>query len=258
MDRTPTHRRPDGADGAFAVPAFQPAATTKSFRIPATIQADFEKWLMTDMPGTNFTFELVRDWYAREAADYEAEFLRAMYFAISWKSKINNSDVNSNFKTHTRVDIRKGDILIREDGLMLMLNWAVQRNPNNQSSQAVQCNAFVEFTRDVDEVLDPRGYVLEPAHSKVIAPMIPCSYSEYAGRPDYATAYNTPGVFPDHLLTCQMQYNDRTKNLRINDKFTLMHSTYHIVHLMESEVDIDKVYGLINLVARKSAGEDRE
>lgn len=166
--------------------------------------------------------------------------------------------MNSNFKTHTRVDVCKGDILIREDGLAVMVNWAVQRNPNNQSTQAVQCNAFIEFTRDVDEVLDARGYVVEPAHSEVIAPTLPCSYSEYAGRPDYATSYNTPGIFPDHLLTCQTQYNVRTKDLRIGDKFTLMHSTYHIVHLMEHETDIDKVYGLINLVARKSAGEERE
>lgn len=155
------------------------------------------------------------------------------------------------------MNIRKGDLLIREDGVIYLLNWAVQRHLNNQSTQAVDCNAFVAFYREVDEKLDQRGYVLEPARQEMIAPTIPCLYAEYAGRPDYAASFNTPGILADHLLTCQVQYNDLTKNLRINDKFELMHSAYHIVHLMHNEVDIDGTYGIINIVARKTAGEER-
>ena len=75
---------------------------------------------MTDAPNANYTFELVRDWYAREAADYMPEFIRAMYFSINWKSKIGNSDANSNLRTFLRVNIRKGDLVIREDGHIYM------------------------------------------------------------------------------------------------------------------------------------------
>lgn len=142
-----------------------------------------------------------------------------MHFPILWKSKINNSDANSNFRTHLQVDIRKGDFVIREDGVIYMLNWQIQRHVNNQSTQAVDCNAFIEFWREVDDVLDGRGFLIEAAHREIIAPTIPCLYSEYAGRPDYATNYNTPGILADHLLTVQVQYNDRTKHLRINDQF---------------------------------------
>lgn len=212
---------------------------------------------MTDAPNNNYTFELVRDWYAKETADYQPEFIRGMHFSINWKSKIGNSDANSNFRTHLRVDVRKGDILIREDGVLYMLNWQVQRHINNQSSQAVDCNAFIEFYREIDEVLDTRGYVVKEAQRQVIAPSLPCVFAEYAGRPDYGTSYNTPGIMADHLLTCQLQYNSRTKGIRINDKFALMHSTYHIVHLMEHEVDIDGRFGIINLTARRTAGEER-
>lgn len=126
---------------------------------------------------------------------------------------------------------------------------------NNQSTQAVDCNAFIEFWREVDDVLDERGYLIEAAHKEVVAPTIPCLYAEYAGRPDYGTSYNTPGVTPDHLLTVQVQWNDRTRNLLINDQFELMQYTYRIVHRMDTEVDIDGVYGIINLTARKAAGE---
>lgn len=99
---------------------------------------------------------------------------------------------------------------------------------------------------------------MEPAYTQVIAPRIPCVYGEYAGRPDYAPAYNTPGIIADHLLTCQVQWNSRTKEIRIDDHFELMHSTYRIVHLMHNEVDIDGAYGIINITARKAAGEERE
>lgn len=34
-----------------------------------------------------------------------------------------------------------------------------------------------------------------------------------------------------------------------------MQYTYRIVHRMDTEVDIDGVYGIINLTARKAAGE---
>lgn len=124
-----------------------------------------------------------------------------MLFSIEWKSKVGNSDANSNFKTGYGVPIRKGDIVIREDGSIYMLNWSVQRHPNNQSTQAVDCNARLEFTRHVDERVDDRGYLLEEAHEEIIAPELPCVFSEYTGRPDYAASYNTPGIAADHLLT---------------------------------------------------------
>ena len=89
-----------------------------------------------------------------------------MYFSINWKSKIGNSDANSNFKASYDVRIRKGDIVIREDGRIFMLNWTVQDMPNNQSTQAIVCNAMLSFTRHVDETVDERGYLIEEAHQE--------------------------------------------------------------------------------------------
>ena len=256
MDRQPKSGKPPGIDEAYAITPFTPRGSTKNFWVPPTIQTDFENYLMTDVPGSNYTFEWLRNWYDREAADYEPHFIRGMYYPINWKSKIGNSDANSNFRTILQNDIRKGDIVVREDGVIFMLNWQVQRHINNLSTQAIDCNAYIDFYREVDEVLDERGYLLEEAGKKVIVPNLPCVYSEYAGRPDYATNYNTPGITPDHLLTVQVQFNSFTENLCIGDKFTLMHSTYHIVHLIDREVDIDRLFGIINITARRSAGEE--
>lgn len=85
----------------------------------------------------------MRDWYQRGTEGYEAIQIRAMLFSIEWKSKVGNSDSNSNFKTGYEMPIRKGDIVIRlEDQHVYMLNWTVQRHPNNQATQAIDCNAL--------------------------------------------------------------------------------------------------------------------
>ena len=49
-------------------------------------------------------------------------------------------DANSNFKTTYEHKISKGDIVIREDGNIYVLNWKVQEYPNNQATQAVDYN----------------------------------------------------------------------------------------------------------------------
>lgn len=226
------------------------------FYIPPTIQKDFEDWLHTEVPNTNYNFELVRNWYERGMDGYEPIALRAMLFSIEWKSKVGNSDSSSNFKTDFHIPIRKGDIVIREDGHIYMLNWSVQQHPNNQSTQAVDCNALLEFTRHVDEAVDDRGFLIAEAHDEIIAPEIPCVFSEYTGRPDYAASYNTPGISPDHLLTLQVQFNPMTQNIREGDNFRLYGSKYRVVNWVGTEVDITGSYGIINLMARKVAGGD--
>ena len=54
-----------------------------------------------------------------------------------------------------------------------------------------------------------------------------------------------------------MQWNDRTKLLRTSDEFELLHSRYRIVDLVGTELDINREHGILNLMARKIAGEDK-
>lgn len=253
-DRNPKYPSDDIA-GAIPVPPHVPQPGTTTFYVPPTLQSDFENWLHTDVPNVNYTFMLRKDWYHLDAEGAEPEYIRASYFPIQWKSKIGNSDANSNFKTHHWADIRKGDLVVREDGAVMMLNWKVQVNPNNRSTQAIDCNSYITFTRWMEEKLDERGYLLEEAHGEVIAPSIPCVYAEYAGRPDYAPNFNAPGIAADHLLTVQVQFNSRTKDILISDEFILWNQKYRIVNQNFAEVDIDGQYGIINLMARRMAGE---
>ena len=149
------------------------------FYIPPTIKSDFEDWLNTDVANVNYDFEIIRDWYDQAAV----KRIRATYFPIAWKSKIGNSDANSNFKTGYGWEIRKGDIVVREDGTIYMLNWQAQRNPNNQSTQAIACNARLSFARHMDEVLTTAAISFRKRWKKASLRICPaCTRSTPAAR----------------------------------------------------------------------------
>ena len=89
-------------------------------------------------------------------------------------------------------------------------------------------------------------------------------YSEFLRRHKHTrilflelgVGYNTPGITADHLLTVQVQWNARTRNLRTGDEFSLLHSRYRIVSLVGTELDLRQERGILNLMARKAAGEE--
>ena len=230
--------------------------STKDFRPPATIEDDFRRLLQHDVPHVNFTFELVRDWYAMGEADYQPLYIRAQQTPIDWKSKIGNSDMNTNFKTTHDVPIHKGDLVIREDGTVFLLNWTIQNHANNQATQSSECNSVIEFTRYFPDVTDEEGYLITPGGRRVVIPPIPATHVEYAGRPDYSNNKNEPGVSPDHLITVYLQWNPTTKNIFLDDQFQIGVFTYKVINISIAEVNIDKDYGILTLNAKRVAGGD--
>ena len=107
--------------------------------------------------------------------------------------------MNYNFYTNTHETIKKGDIAVKEDGEILMLNWNIQQYINAKTTQAITCNHKLKIDRAYPAKADKRGYVYEPAHTETIVNWIPCVMSEYAGRPDFMISQNSPGIHPDML-----------------------------------------------------------
>jgi len=202
----------------------------------------------------NFTFELVRDWFDINKDDYEPIYLRAQQTPIDWKSKIGNSDMNTNFKVTHDIPIHKGDIVIREDGVIYMLTWNIQNHANNQATQSAECNATVEFVRKVDDEVTPDGYLLNEGGKQIVVPSMPIIHTEYAGRPDYSTTQDQPGMSPDHLITVHLQWNSKTKKIRLNDEFVIADFTYRVINISIAEVNIDQEYGVLVLNAKRVAG----
>lgn len=238
--------------------------SSKEFIIPPTILSDYNNYLMTEVPNATFDFERFRSWY-NHSDDRTPYMMRAEYFPINWKSKVGNSDMNYNFYVNTEVSIRKGDIVVREDGLIAMLNWNIQTYINAQTTQAIECNHMIKIQRWTEATADRRGFKTADAHYEVIADYIPCSMTEYQGRPDYQRTQGVPGIVPDMLTVCDLQYNEYTKNIKEEDVFEYGQFMYHIIHIDQTQIEYiesnnddstDNVYGIIRLYCRKKSGDD--
>lgn len=115
------------------------------------MEADFDAFLMTDVPHVNWWFTRYHDWTDQQVTSQ----IRGEIFPINWKSKYSGSDTASNFRVSQKTEIQKGDILIREDGEILMLIWNVEDQVNNKKSQVQVCNLMATFTRFQKAVVDP-------------------------------------------------------------------------------------------------------
>ena len=239
----------------MAVIPFEGAQSRNRFYVPPTIQTDFTNLLNTEIPNFTYTFELIHNWYDTKDENSKPEYMRATYYPIDWKSKIGNSDMAENFKTDYNYDICKGDMVRMEDGTVLLLNWFVQTHINNQATQAAICNVDLVVTRDVDQELDDNGKVVTQAHTETIVDTIPALFAEYAGRPDYQLLSGNPGVIADMLIHGQVQLNEQTQNIRINDEFFWGISKYRVINLSYAEVEINGECGILNIYGKRVAGE---
>ena len=186
--------------------------------------------------------------------EYEPEYIRGQQTSIDWKSKIGNSDMSTNFKTDYSHKIEKGDYVIREDGMLYMLNWNITEHANNQATQSTECNAVIDITRMCQDETDEKGFLIAAGGRRIIAPGLPVSHQEYAGRPDYSGASGQAGMHPDHLITVQCQWNPTTRRIRLDDEFVLGDFTYRVMNISLAEVQIDKDYGILTLNAKRVAG----
>lgn len=209
---------------------------------------------VTDEEEKTIYFALSPDGSYAETDAYEPLYIRGQQTAIDWKSKIGNSDMSSNFKTDYTVPVQKGDYAIREDGMLYMLNWNITLHANNQATQSVECNAIIDITREVPDVVDEKGFLIEEGGRKTICPGLPISHSEYAGRPDYSGASMQAGMHPDHLISVYCQWNPATRKIRLDDEFIIGDFTYRVMNISLAEVQIDKDYGVLTINAKRVAG----
>ena len=224
------------------------------FYIPPNIQSDFENYLDTDVPNANFTFEIISDWTLLSDPSYVKRYLRAEMYPINWKSNFANADNTMNFKTDLRDLLQKGDIVIRDDGQIRLLNWKVEKRINDQSTQAQECNHMLTIVRHMKEETDSRGYLVKEAYDDVLVDSQPCSVYQYDGRPAYEANASAPGIAPDALTMVQLQWNTGSKRVRAGDEFDWVVDRYRVINIDYSGIDISMRNGVVRLHAKKVAG----
>lgn len=237
---------------------YVPQGTSKRFRVPRTLAADFDAFLDRDIPNTNMDFEVLKCWYDREDDNYTSEYVRGEIYPDSTKSRYEDTDNNMNIRCSVSSGIQKGDMLIQPDGTIFLLDWEVALQSNNAPSRALRCNMMLEvkrFHRDEDKY-DDQGYLIQGKGEgyQTIVPSIPCNAYRYDGRPEYTVVSGTPGAVPGALTLLSVQYNSFTNNIHVDDIFEWGDETYRIVDVNRVGVHLSGSHGTLKLQAKKAEG----
>ena len=235
---------------------YVPQGTTRRFRVPRTLAADFDRFLAQDIPNTVMDFELLHNWYDQFEENYEAKYIRGEMYPDSTKSRYENTDNNMNLRCSVTSGIRKGDMIIEPDNTVYILDWDVHLESNNAPTRALRCNVMLNIDRFQEAEVDDLGYVRPGSRSGFvpIVDRLPCNAYRYDGRPEDVSVSGTPGETVNALTILTVQFNDKTKNIHINDEFKWGDETYRIIDINRIGIDIFEEYGTLKLQARKKAG----
>lgn len=234
---------------------YVPQGTSKRFRVPRTLAADFTAFLNQDIPNQVMDFELVTDWYVREEDDdYDPVFIRGEIYPDSTKSRYENTDNNMNFRADVHSGIKKGDMIIQPDKTVFILDWFVALESNNAPSRALRCNMMLSVKRYHEEIVDEDGYLKEPEGISDVTAPIPANAYRYDGRPEYSAVSGTPGLTPNALTLMTVQYNNQTKQIKESDRFEWGGDWYEIVDVNSVGLDITGSFGTLKIQAKKMAG----
>lgn len=233
---------------------YKPQKTKSRFYVPTTLADDFREFLNNDIPNTVMDFQLLKNWYDKFGEQYKPTLIRGQIYPDSTKSRYENTDNNMNIRCDVQSGIQKGDMLIDPQGIIYVLDWFVAKQSNNAPSRALRCNMRLSVRRYYEEITDDDGFLIEPEGWKDLFTDLPANAYRYDGRPEYSSVSGTPGVSPNALTLMTLQYNELTKNVRINDRFMWGGQEYVIVDVDWVGVDFQKEFGTIKLQAKKAAG----
>lgn len=231
------------------------AEGTKSrFFVPRTLAADFTEFLDNDIPNTVMSFTHLHDWYEQFEDGYKPKSIRCEIYPDSTKSRYANTDNNMNIRADINSGIEKGDMVVDPAGMVYLLDWEVALQSNNAPSRALRCNMHLTVFRHQEEVVDNEGYLVEEECEKIQVDKLPANAYRYDGRPEYNAISGTPGLVANALTLLTIQTNEKTKQIRPDDKFVWGNETYVVIDVSYAGVNEIHNTGTLVLQAKKVAG----
>lgn len=233
---------------------YKATGTRSRFHRPPTLQADFDRFLDGDLPNQVMDFTLLTNWYDQFDYDYTPKIIRGELYPDSTKSRYEDTDNNMNIRCSLTSGIKKGDIVISSNNNQIyILDWETAPETNNIPSRALRCNMYLTVKRYVEEETDELGYLIHEEGWEDVCTKMPANAYRYDGRPEYSAIFATPGIVANALTLLTTQYNEYTKNIRVDDRFNWGHDEYTVVDVNYVGIGLDN-FGTIKLQAKKTAG----
>lgn len=220
--------------------------------VPPHLAQDVEHLIAANIPNSTYDFLIHHD-YLSKVAPVPARALRAQ---LNFKSDINNADRTTEFYAPLGTDLNKGDILYFPDlDIWAQVSWTVHAQVNVLNTQIMLCNAWLEFERYHDEIVDENAMLVQEAGWSAVTGKLPVSLSNTYMRFDYGKKSEMPGIIPSNLLEVKLQCSPRTLQLRIGDQFNYGPDRYKVTNIEYADTDITMTHGLLKIVGEKAAGE---
>lgn len=220
--------------------------------VPPHLAQDVEALIAANIPNSTYDFLIHHD-YLSKVAPIPARALRAQ---LNFKSDINNADRTTEFYAPLGVELFKGDILYFPAlDIWAQVSWTVHAQVNALNTQIMLCNAWLEFERYHDEIVDENAMLIQEAGWAAVTGKLPVSLSNTYMRFDYGKKSEMPGIIPSNLLEVKLQCNPRTLQLHIGDQFNYGPDRYKITNIEYADTDISMTHGLLKLVGEKASGE---
>lgn len=227
-----------------------------TFNVPKTLKKDFDDFLKVNLTNQVVETEIVHDWAQRSGQNYVTIKERCEWYPDSTKSRYENTDNNLNVRFSLDSVAHKGDIVLHPNGDIFLLDWDMPPECNNKASRALRCNFLLNVKRWVPDTVDENGMLAVAGHYADVVTNLPTNAYHYDGRPEYSAINGTPGVVPNGITIMTVQYNNQTKNLRIDDVFNWGPDEIQIIDI--SYVGIDLVHndniGTLKIQGKKTAG----
>lgn len=220
--------------------------------VPPHLAQDVEALIAANIPNSTYDFLIHHD-YLSKVAPIPARALRAQ---LNFKSDINNADRTTEFYAPLGVELFKGDILYFPAlDIWAQVSWTVHSQVNALNTQIMLCNAWLEFERYHDEIVDENAMLIQEDGWAAVTGKLPVSLSNTYMRFDYGKKSEMPGIIPSNLLEVKLQCNPRTLQLHIGDQFNYGADRYKITNIEYADTDISMTHGLLKLVGEKASGE---
>lgn len=240
----------------MAVKPYVKERSKLNFHVPRTLEDDFRTFLSYDIPGAVKGFTVLHSWYDQFAQGYSPIIERGEIYPDSTKSRYSNVDnTGMNIRFAKDADIVKGDMVIdSQTKEIFLLDWQVGPSPNATNSRPVRCNLRTSFTRHIAQQVDEYGYLKGKERDIVVVDNLPINAYRYDGRPEFSASSSTVGVVPNALTIIMVQYNQQTKNIKIDDSFIWYNQEYVVIDINPVGLNIEGTSGILTLQAKKKAG----